>query len=87
MTEHVTVGDGLENVAQAIAAMREKKTDMILCTGGMSVAPDDNTLRRPKLRPPKRPRPKKLRLLPKKKQPKKRPRLSLGTCLSLRLLP
>ena len=43
MTEHATVGDGLENVAQAIAAMREKKTDMILCTGGMSVDPDDNT--------------------------------------------
>ena len=43
MTEHATVGDGLENVAQAIAAMREKKTDIILCTGGMSVDPDDNT--------------------------------------------
>ena len=43
MTEHVTVGDGLENVAQAIADMREKKTDIILCTGGMSVDPDDNT--------------------------------------------
>ena len=43
MTEHMTVGDGLENVAQAIAAMREKKTDIILCTGGMSVDPDDNT--------------------------------------------
>ena len=43
MTAHVTVGDGLDNVAQAIAKMREKKTDMILCTGGMSVDPDDNT--------------------------------------------
>ena len=43
MTEHVTVGDGLDNVAEAIASMREKKTDMILCTGGMSVDPDDNT--------------------------------------------
>ena len=43
MTVHVTVGDGLDNVAQAIAEMREKKTDMILCTGGMSVDPDDNT--------------------------------------------
>ena len=43
MTEHVTVGDDLETVAAAIAAMREKKTDCILCTGGMSVDPDDNT--------------------------------------------
>ena len=43
MTEHVTVGDGLEQVAAAIAEMRAKKTDMILCTGGMSVDPDDNT--------------------------------------------
>ena len=43
MTEHVTVGDGLDNVAEAIASMREKKPDMILCTGGMSVDPDDNT--------------------------------------------
>ena len=43
MTEHVTVGDGLEQVAAAITEMRAKKTDMILCTGGMSVDPDDNT--------------------------------------------
>lgn len=43
MTEHVTVGDGLENVAAAIAEMRKKPVDMILCTGGMSVDPDDNT--------------------------------------------
>ena len=43
MTEHVTVGDDLETVAAAIAAIREKKTDCILCTGGMSVDPDNNT--------------------------------------------
>lgn len=43
MTEHVTVGDGLENVAAAISEMRKKPVDMILCTGGMSVDPDDNT--------------------------------------------
>ena len=43
MTEHVTVDDGLEQVAAAIAEMRAKKTDMILCTSGMSVDPDDNT--------------------------------------------
>lgn len=43
MTEHLTVGDGLENVAAAIGALRERQVDLILCTGGMSVDPDDNT--------------------------------------------
>ncbi len=43
MTEHVTVDDGMEHLLAAIAAMRQKKVDMILCTGGMSVDPDDNT--------------------------------------------
>lgn len=43
MTEHLTVSDGLEQVAAAIAEMRKKPVDMILCTGGMSVDPDDNT--------------------------------------------
>ncbi|MCI2056354.1 MAG: molybdopterin-binding protein [Oscillibacter sp.] len=36
-------GDGVENVAAGIAAMREHKPDLIVCTGGMSVDPDDNT--------------------------------------------
>lgn len=36
-------GDGVENVRDVVLAMREKKPDMILCTGGMSVDPDDNT--------------------------------------------
>ena len=36
-------GDGVENVRDAVLTMREKKPDMILCTGGMSVDPDDNT--------------------------------------------
>ena len=36
-------GDGVENVRRAVLAMRAKKPDMILCTGGMSVDPDDNT--------------------------------------------
>ena len=40
---HETVGDGLENVAAAIERIREKGVDLILCTGGMSVDPDDNT--------------------------------------------
>ena len=43
MAEHLPVGDGLEQVAAAIAEMRKKPVDMILCTGGMSVDPDDNT--------------------------------------------
>ena len=43
VTEHEIVGDGLENVAAAIARIREKGVDMILCTGGTSVDPDDNT--------------------------------------------
>ena len=43
MTEHVLVEDGIENVAAAIEQMKNKPVDMILCTGGMSVDPDDNT--------------------------------------------
>lgn len=41
--EVVYSGDGVENVRDAVLAMREKKPDMILCTGGMSVDPDDKT--------------------------------------------
>ena len=36
-------GDGVENVANAIAEARKTGVDIILCTGGMSVDPDDNT--------------------------------------------
>lgn len=36
-------GDGVENVAIAINQMRAKGVDLVLCTGGMSVDPDDNT--------------------------------------------
>lgn len=36
-------GDGVENVANAIAEMRKTGAELILCTGGMSVDPDDNT--------------------------------------------
>jgi len=39
----VMSGDGVENVAAGIAAMREHHPDLIVCTGGMSVDPDDNT--------------------------------------------
>ena len=43
MTEHVTVDDGLENIRAAIDEMRRTDVELILCTGGMSVDPDDNT--------------------------------------------
>ena len=36
-------GDGVENVAHAVQEMRGTGAEMILCTGGMSVDPDDNT--------------------------------------------
>ncbi len=41
--EIVYSGDGVENVRNAVLEMRAKKPDMIFCTGGMSVDPDDNT--------------------------------------------
>lgn len=36
-------GDGVDHVANAIQEARETGADLILCTGGMSVDPDDNT--------------------------------------------
>lgn len=41
--ETVQSGDGVENVKNAILEMRGKNPDLIFCTGGMSVDPDDNT--------------------------------------------
>ena len=43
VTEHRLAGDGLENIAAAISDVRAKGVDLVLCTGGMSVDPDDNT--------------------------------------------
>lgn len=43
MTEHLLTDDAMEHVVEAIRTMREKDVDLILCTGGMSVDPDDNT--------------------------------------------
>ena len=43
MTEHAVVSDDMDMTAAAIAQMRQKGVDLILCTGGMSVDPDDNT--------------------------------------------
>lgn len=43
MTEHLTVDDGLDNIKSVIDRLRATDVDLILCTGGMSVDPDDNT--------------------------------------------
>lgn len=43
MAEHVYVDDGMDNILGALAQLRNKKLDLIICTGGMSVDPDDNT--------------------------------------------
>ncbi len=41
--EHLVVDDGTDNIQNAINALREKHADIIICTGGMSVDPDDRT--------------------------------------------
>jgi hypothetical protein len=43
MTEHVLCSDDKEMIANAIGDMRKKGAEIILCTGGMSVDPDDCT--------------------------------------------
>ncbi|MEA4964380.1 MAG: molybdopterin-binding protein [Oscillospiraceae bacterium] len=43
MTAHTVVGDGVDAILSAIRDMRQTGADLILCTGGMSVDPDDNT--------------------------------------------
>ncbi|MGN0980062.1 MAG: molybdopterin-binding protein [Candidatus Avoscillospira sp.] len=43
MTEHILSDDGIDHITAAIREMRSKDVDLILCTGGMSVDPDDNT--------------------------------------------
>jgi hypothetical protein len=40
---HIVTGDGVEEVMRAIGEGRREKPDLVLCTGGMSVDPDDNT--------------------------------------------
>ena len=42
ITEHIITDDGTDNIQQAINSVKGN-ADMILCTGGMSVDPDDNT--------------------------------------------
>ncbi len=43
MIGHRLPGDDMEAVTEAILAARRSGADLILCTGGMSVDPDDNT--------------------------------------------
>ena len=40
---HTTTDDAVEHIREAILAMRAKGAELILCTGGMSVDPDDCT--------------------------------------------
>ena len=41
--KHIVLDDGMDKIVAAIAEMKESGVDMIICTGGMSVDPDDNT--------------------------------------------
>ena len=43
MKEHIILGDDHEKITSAILDMLSKGVDMVLCTGGMSVDPDDKT--------------------------------------------
>ena len=43
VVHHVTVDDEKAHIAQAIATAKTAGVDLILCTGGMSVDPDDQT--------------------------------------------
>ena len=43
VTEHLTVTDELEAIRDAVLAVKAKGVDMVVCTGGMSVDPDDKT--------------------------------------------
>ncbi len=43
VVHHITVDDNIDNIVLAINDIKSKGVDMILCTGGMSVDPDDNT--------------------------------------------
>ena len=43
VTKHIMLDDGIDNIVAAINEMRASGLDAIICTGGMSVDPDDNT--------------------------------------------
>jgi molybdopterin biosynthesis enzyme len=40
---HIVTGDGVDEIRRAIEEGRRDKPGLVLCTGGMSVDPDDNT--------------------------------------------
>ena len=40
---HILCDDNMEKITEAILKLKEDGADMILCTGGMSVDPDDRT--------------------------------------------
>ena len=43
MIKHVLCSDDMDMITQAIADMKKSGVDLIICTGGMSVDPDDKT--------------------------------------------
>lgn len=43
MAVHKVVDDGIDHIIAALEEVRQADVDLILCTGGMSVDPDDNT--------------------------------------------
>lgn len=43
VTEHIVCNDDMDRIGEAIDTMRAREVDLILCTGGMSVDPDDRT--------------------------------------------
>jgi molybdopterin biosynthesis enzyme len=43
LVKHIIAADGTDHIRRAIAEARQAEPDMILCTGGMSVDPDDKT--------------------------------------------
>lgn len=43
VTEHITINDDDDKIVEAIKTLKSKDVDIILCTGGMSVDPDDKT--------------------------------------------
>ncbi|MDR0527340.1 MAG: molybdopterin-binding protein [Spirochaetaceae bacterium] len=43
VVKHIIVDDSTDNIINAIKEARSQKPDILLCTGGMSVDPDDST--------------------------------------------
>lgn len=43
VSKHIIVNDEMDNIINAIKELKENGVDLIVCTGGMSVDPDDRT--------------------------------------------